>query len=275
MSSYEGPFTTLGDVLEATRGARRVLHPRTAARAWEYLKGAEARGADPVDRPRLLLLRGRRSLSPSLSTNHPNDPHRRGRHDPPASSTSSKTEDGRLRRLTPMELERLNGFPDDWTDRHARWTPRLHDGQRARGGLVERVGGALAEDDVARWRSRPLEGRADGLAVRQEFAVRTACSARSSSWSCEGAARSSFAVRRVLPMWTYVERDRLRLLRQGVGVPGRGLIPRNLVHSPSMAPSCSAEGSQNNGRPITQAPCGVLRRGPCTGTISMCSHAAE
>ena len=26
-----------------------------------------------------------------------------------------QTEDGRYRRLTPVELERLNGFPDGWT----------------------------------------------------------------------------------------------------------------------------------------------------------------
>jgi DNA (cytosine-5)-methyltransferase 1 len=32
---------------------------------------------------------------------------------------------GRLRRLTPVELERLNGFPDDWTD------TGMSDGRRA------------------------------------------------------------------------------------------------------------------------------------------------
>ena len=54
--------------------------------------------------------------------------------------------DGRLRRLTPLELERLNGFPDDWTD------TGMPDGRRAfmMGnalvvGLVSRVGKSLAE----------------------------------------------------------------------------------------------------------------------------------
>ena len=52
--------------------------------------------------------------------------------------------DGRLRRLTPLELERLNGFPDDWTD------TGMPDGRRAfmMGnalvvGLVEKVAQGL------------------------------------------------------------------------------------------------------------------------------------
>ena len=53
-------------------------------------------------------------------------------------------EDGRYRRLSPRELERLNGFPDDWTD------TGMSDGRRAfmMGnalvvGLIERVGAEL------------------------------------------------------------------------------------------------------------------------------------
>jgi DNA (cytosine-5)-methyltransferase 1 len=57
-----------------------------------------------------------------------------------------QTNDGRLRRLTPVELERLNGFPDDWT----RGMP---DGRRAfmMGnalvvGIAERIGRELRSD---------------------------------------------------------------------------------------------------------------------------------
>ena len=59
--------------------------------------------------------------------------------------------DGRLRRLTPVEMERLNGFPDDWT-------AGVSDGRRAflMGnalvvGLVAKIGSALksaVEDQV-------------------------------------------------------------------------------------------------------------------------------
>lgn len=61
-------------------------------------------------------------------------------------------QDGRYRRLTPVELERLNGFPDDWT----RW---LNEGVETTAGrraffmgnalvvgIVERIGKVLAED---------------------------------------------------------------------------------------------------------------------------------
>lgn len=65
-----------------------------------------------------------------------------------------KTDSGRYRRLMPIELERLNGFPDDWT----RW---LAEGVEATDirraffmgnalvvGVVERIGKTLAEDWV-------------------------------------------------------------------------------------------------------------------------------
>ena len=58
-----------------------------------------------------------------------------------------QAENGRYRRLTPRELERLNGFPDDWTD------TGMPEGRRAfmMGnalvvGLVERVGRELMVD---------------------------------------------------------------------------------------------------------------------------------
>jgi DNA (cytosine-5)-methyltransferase 1 len=57
-----------------------------------------------------------------------------------------RTPSGRYRRLTPVELERLNGFPDGWTD------TGMSDGRRAfmMGnalvvGLVEALGAPLLE----------------------------------------------------------------------------------------------------------------------------------
>lgn len=56
------------------------------------------------------------------------------------------------RRLTPVELERLNGFPDDWT-KHDHEGNQIPDARRAffMGnalvvGLVEKVGRVLADD---------------------------------------------------------------------------------------------------------------------------------
>ena len=83
---------------------------------WSYLKGAKkeprthrksgtsyiySEGAiafpDPLDRPSRTILTGEGGSSPS-----------RFKH-------VVRSTDGRFRRLTPVELERLNGFPDDWT----------------------------------------------------------------------------------------------------------------------------------------------------------------
>ena len=43
----------------------------------------------------------------------------------------SQTEVGRYRRLTPVEEERLNGFPDEWTSLKDCPDKKITDGQRA------------------------------------------------------------------------------------------------------------------------------------------------
>ena len=92
---------------------------------WQFLKGAKsltrisrATGLeytydegpipfpDPIDRPSRTILTGEGGATPS-----------RFKH-------LIQTEDGRYRRLTPRELERLNGFPGDWT-------AGMSDGKRA------------------------------------------------------------------------------------------------------------------------------------------------
>ena len=119
--------------------------PETQLDRWKYLKGPKdvprvaknghaylySEGGiafpDPVDKPSRTILTGEGGVTPS-----------RFKH-------VIRTEDGQLRRLTPIELERLNGFPDDWTK------TGMPDGRRAfmMGnalvvGLVNRVGEALA-----------------------------------------------------------------------------------------------------------------------------------
>ena len=147
--SGDGPFQTLGDILEPAVDvpAAYFVAPDELAR-WEYLKGAKreqryhkgsdtpyfyAEGPipfpDPTDRPSRTILTGEGGRTPS-----------RFKH-------LIQVEDGRFRRLTPRELERLNGFPDDWT------ATGMTDGQRAfmMGnalvvGLVERVGRELMDE---------------------------------------------------------------------------------------------------------------------------------
>ena len=110
---YKGDYTVLKDVLQKHVDEKYYLNG--SLQEWEYLKGAKklmrkskngheykfSEGAipfpDPIDRPARTMLTS--ESSKNRSTHIIEDP-----------ST------GRKRLLTPIETERLNGFPDDWTN---------------------------------------------------------------------------------------------------------------------------------------------------------------
>jgi DNA (cytosine-5)-methyltransferase 1 len=141
---FDGKQQTLGDVLIPDEDVpNEFFIPDGQVARWAYLKGPkrEERTAanghryfyseggiafpDPTDVPSRTVLTGEGGTSPS-----------RFKH-------VVRAKDGRLRRLTPVELERLNGFEDGWTE-------GMPDGRRAfmMGnaliiGLVRRVGCAL------------------------------------------------------------------------------------------------------------------------------------
>ena len=144
--AFDGTHVTLGDILEAsTRVPEAFFIPEDQLPRWEYLKGAKREQRfhkesntpyfyvegpipfpDRTDWPARTILTGEGGRTPS-----------RFKH-------LVQVEDGRYRRLTPRELERLNGFPDDWTN------TGMSDGRRAfmMGnalvvGLIERVGAEL------------------------------------------------------------------------------------------------------------------------------------
>ncbi len=148
VSAYEGKRKTLGDVLTP---ADRVpgefwIEPSQVAK-WKYLKGAKAEKRthprtgfeyfyteggipfpDRIDGPARTILTGEGGATPS-----------RFKH------LIAPNGGKRYRRLTPIELERLNGFPDGWT-------AGMPDGRRAfcMGnalvvGLVERIGRVIAK----------------------------------------------------------------------------------------------------------------------------------
>lgn len=114
--SYEGPYKTLGDVLVSdSEVPERFFIEDSALDRWKYLKGAkkEPRTArngfeymysegpvafpDPIDRPSRTILTSEGGKSPS-----------RMKHVVLGDS-------GRLRRLVPDELDRLQTFPKGWT----------------------------------------------------------------------------------------------------------------------------------------------------------------
>ena len=147
-------FASLGDVLQRDSEVDdEFIIPKSQWKAWEYLKGAKsiervhkgsgtkynyAEGSmafpDLASNPSRTILTGEGGSTPS-----------RFKH-------IIRTRDGGYRRLTPIELERLNGFPDDWT-RFDADGKEIADSKRAffMGnalviGLVEKVGKVLAEE---------------------------------------------------------------------------------------------------------------------------------
>ena len=93
---------------------------------------------DPTDRPARTVLTGEGGTAPS-----------RFKH-------VVQTESGRYRRLTPVELERLNGFPDGWTDGMSPVKRAFCMGNALVVGVVERIGSVLA-DDLARIKSEAAQ----------------------------------------------------------------------------------------------------------------------
>ncbi|MFM1787300.1 MAG: hypothetical protein RL228_1250, partial [Actinomycetota bacterium] len=96
---------------------------------WKYTEGSMV-FPDPSDRPSRTILTAEGGTSPS-----------RFKH--------VVEQDGQLRRLHPIELERLNGFPDDWTLEGNGLMPDVRRaffmGNALVVGLIERVGHVLAK----------------------------------------------------------------------------------------------------------------------------------
>lgn len=145
---YEGKRTVLGDILEEEhRVGEEYFVRRDVLGRWKYQKGAKneprihksggqyfyTEGAlpfpDPIDRPSRTILTSEGGSSPSRSK------HIVG------------TSDDRFRRLLPVELERLNGFPDDWTNTGMTETQRAFCmGNALVVGVVERIARVIAKD---------------------------------------------------------------------------------------------------------------------------------
>ena len=142
--NYDGERKVLGHIVQDNIPEEFFINEETLDR-WKYLKGAKNEPRtnkttgyeynykegpvafpDSVIRPSRTIITGEGGSAPS-----------RSKHVIP--------DDGRYRRLTPVELERLNGFPDEWTN-----VPGVTDSKRGflMGnalviGLVERIGNAL------------------------------------------------------------------------------------------------------------------------------------
>lgn len=148
LPEYEGPKVTLGDILiDEENVPSDFFINKEKLKEWEYLKGAKkeerktasghtyyyTEGAmtfpDALDRPSRTIITGEGGMGAS-----------RFKH-------VVKTPGGKYRRLTPIELERLDMFPDNHTQLEG-----VSDGKRAFicgnalvVGAIERVGNSLSK----------------------------------------------------------------------------------------------------------------------------------
>jgi DNA (cytosine-5)-methyltransferase 1 len=155
-SAYTGETATLGSILQPEAEVPEAFFiKRSELPKWRYLKGAkkEARteasnghqyayseGAmafpDPLDRPARTIITGEGGRSPS-----------RFKH---VITTDGK----RYRRLTPVELERLNMFPDDHTAGVSDNWRAFFMGNALVVGVVERIGQELLREATKALRSK-------------------------------------------------------------------------------------------------------------------------
>lgn len=143
--SYNGPVVTLGEILLAEQDVPKEYFISTEELPrWEYMKGSKSEkrvnkatgyeyhyseGAmtfpDLLDRPSRTVITGEGGAGPS-----------RFKH-------VVRTPSGRYRRLTPMELERLNMFPDHHTEGATPMRRAFLMGNALVTGIVEKVGEVL------------------------------------------------------------------------------------------------------------------------------------
>jgi len=142
--NYDGKRINLGDILLPENKIPEEFFINGAFERWKYLKGAKKEKRfnktknfsysyneggmvfpDALDRPSRTIITGEGGSSPS-----------RFKH-------VVKTESGRWRRLTPLELERLNMFPDNHTKGYTDIKRAFFMGNALVTGVVEMIGNSL------------------------------------------------------------------------------------------------------------------------------------
>ena len=146
-AKYDGPLLTLGDILlDDKEVPAEFFIPEEEVPRWEYLKGSKtekrvnkttgyeynySEGSmafpDFLDRPSRTIITGEGGKAPS-----------RFKH-------VVYTPNGRSRRLTPLELERLNMFPDYHTEGVSDMRRAFLMGNALVTGIVERIGAVLIQ----------------------------------------------------------------------------------------------------------------------------------
>ncbi len=147
-ADYKGKKTTLGDIIikEESKIDKEFFIPKEEYPKWKYLKGAKkenrvqkstgfvyqySEGAitypDALDKPSRTIITAEGGKAPS-----------RFKH-------VIKTKSGKLRRLTPVELERLDMFPDNHTEGYTPQTRAFLMGNALVVGVIKKIAETLYE----------------------------------------------------------------------------------------------------------------------------------
>jgi DNA (cytosine-5)-methyltransferase 1 len=145
--NYDGPFETLGSkILPTNKIPKEYFIDETSLEKWMYFKGPKSEKRtnkvsgfeynyseggmvfpDPLDKASRTIITGEGGASPS-----------RFKH-------VIKTNSGKLRRLTPIELERLNMFPDNHTQGASDVKRAFFMGNALVVGVIKKVGETLVK----------------------------------------------------------------------------------------------------------------------------------
>ena len=116
LPTYSGEYMTLGDVLEKGEVDQEYYVDNASLERWQYMKGAKREKRVNNKGHKYNYIEGAISFPDDLCKPSRTIITSEGGKGPSRFKHIIKTADGRYRRLSPVELERLNMFPDDFTN---------------------------------------------------------------------------------------------------------------------------------------------------------------
>ncbi len=138
---YDGPFVTLGDIVLPEEN---VPEPYFISAAdlprWEYLKGSKSELRTSADGYEYRYSEGGMAFPDRLDAASRTIITGEGGAGPSRFKHIILTPSGRYRRLTPVELERLNMFPDNHTEGASPLRRAFLMGNALVTGIVEKIG---------------------------------------------------------------------------------------------------------------------------------------
>lgn len=120
ISSYSGHYTTLGECMvtgeQKPKDIESFYIPETDIERWKYFKGSKREERTKANGFKYFYTEGTMSFPDSLDKPSRTIITSEGGSGPDRCRHVIKDDTNRLRRLTPIELERLNMFPDNHTE---------------------------------------------------------------------------------------------------------------------------------------------------------------